>query len=132
MDHLPEIEVWVQDHSEQRYDTAGDYWAEPKIKNPLKWHVQLSEMTDWRHEFLVLIHELIEMALTTNDNIAWEDIDTFDTGPGAESDDPGNMPEAPYHEQHVRATYIEQKIAKMLGVDWEEYNKAFELLKWRN
>lgn len=126
MKHLPNITISPCPHKEQRYDTAGDYGD-----SQFGWWINVSEMKDWRHEFLVIIHELVEMGLTKNDNVFWEDIDKFDTeGEGKDHADPGTLESAPYHIQHERATNIEKLFALYLGVDWEEYNNELDKLEY--
>jgi hypothetical protein len=126
--HLPNIDIRTINHYNQKYPTAGDYFE--LCGN---WHVRISRMKDWRYEFLVLMHELTEMALTKHHNIDWELIDEFDIrGKGATHPDPGTLEEAPYHNEHALATQIEKKLAKMLGVDWETYDLAFEDLEYPN
>lgn len=126
MDHLPKITIRIIPHSLQNYDTAGDY---EQLKTG--WLVSVSEMSDWRHEALVMIHELVEMILTKHNGVKWEDIDNFDTTIGRELDDPGNCPKAPYHKEHIAATNIERLLAQLLGVNWAEYDKSFDDLEWR-
>ncbi len=42
--------------------------------------------------------------------------------------EPGEHPGAPYHDEHMFATRIEEMLAKQLGVDWAEYERAIEAL----
>lgn len=121
------ISIRIIDHKDQRYDTAGDY-----IELGDEWFITLSKTNDWRYWFLVLIHELVEMGLTKNDNIDWDKIDLFDMiGDGSESDDPGSLENAPYHEQHKKAEQVEKMVAKFLGVDWQEYSDALDALEYK-
>ena len=127
MRHLPDIDHRVIPHTDQYYDTAGNYWDDGS-----EWKMRVSKMEDWRYEALVTLHEFIEMCLTTHHNISWDDIDYFDRNEGKDSDDPGRMPEAPYHNEHMLAMQLEKKFAKMLGVDWKKYDSSFADLKWRD
>lgn len=127
MDRLPNILSQTIPHSCQDYDTAGDYSECQKM-----WVVRISQLGNWKHEFLVLIHELVEMALTKEHGVDWKDIDRFDKeGEGANHPDPGTLVSAPYHNEHMLATQIEQKVAKMLGVDWKEYEESFDNLEYK-
>jgi hypothetical protein len=127
MEHLPNIEVTVQDHKNQLYDTAGDYG-----EDSVGWWLSISKSSDWRHEGLVLIHELVEMMLTKNDGVKWSDVDDFDIhGEGKGHPDPGSLWNAPYHKQHKQAEQIEKRLAKMLGVNWEEYNDALDAMEYK-
>ena len=104
---------------EQRYETIGDYFVDDGVLQ-----IRVTKQRDWRYEFLIALHELIEEATTRNLGIKEEDILAFDVGPvGGKSDDPGSMTEAPYHKQHVFAENVERLVAAELGVDWEEYSK---------
>lgn len=122
MTHLPDISVSVTPHRAQRYDTAGDYDQFGK-----GWWVNISELPDWRFEFAILIHELVEMALTKHRGISWDTITKFDMDSG--DTDPGSLPEAPYHKEHVFAEKIERLVAEELGVDLGEYNRILDSLE---
>lgn len=122
MKHLPRVYSVTIPQKEQLYATSGNYWEEHK-----NWYVRVSETSDWRYEFLVLLHELVEMALTKRRGIDWNLIDEWDMmGPGKDSDDPGAMEDAPYHKEHMQAESIERQVAEMLGVVWDEYQKALD------
>lgn len=124
---MDEISVHIIPHRNQKYSTCGDYWELGE-----RWDVRISKTEDWRHSYLVLIHELTEMALTKNDGVNWDDIDKFDMeGDGKDHPDPGTLKSAPYHKQHLLATVIERRLAKMLNVDWDEYNEALDSLEYK-
>ncbi len=106
---------------EQRYPTLGDYWTNKDGAT----HIVVSAMKDWRHEFLIGLHELVEEALTRHRGIPEPDIMAYDEA-HPQSADPGMGPDAPYHREHVAATAIEMLVADMLGVKWSEYEKACE------
>lgn len=126
--HLPSINIKVIPHSEQRYETVGDYWDD---ENGVK-QIRVSESTP-HYEFLVAIHELIEAYLVASKGIKIEDIDTFDKEfekmrseyPKFIGDmEPGDNDSAPYFHEHQMATRVEKWMAQNLGIDWEVYNKA--------
>lgn len=79
-----------------------------------------------KYEFLVALHELIEMSLCKFAGISFKSIDNFDKDfeqlrqPGDESE-PGDDPKAPYAKQHLLATGVEKIVAAELGVDWKVY-----------
>jgi hypothetical protein len=56
----------------------------------------------------------------------FEHLPLDDTIVNVENAEPGDDPSAPYHEQHVAATWFEKQLAIRLGVDWEAYNKEVE------
>lgn len=131
MQHLPHIRSIVIPSICQNYPTAGDYENAGSEKYPF-WKIKIAQMPDWRHEALLLIHELTEMLLTAHDGIDWKDITEWDTlGAGKDSDDPGALPDAPYHRQHMKAEQIEKQLAEWLGVDWAEYNTALDALEYK-
>lgn len=123
MVHLPRISVNTRPHATQHYDTAGDYQA---LKDA--WVIRVSELSDWRREGLILVHELVEMLLTKSNDVSWDDITKFDTESG--HPDPGTLPEAPYHKEHMVALKIEKALAKELGIKWKDYNNELDSLEY--
>lgn len=107
-------------HRYQRYDTLGDFQT-----TAAGLLITVSELGDWRYEFLVMLHEFVEEALTRHRGIAEPDIMSFDLD-HPDLDDPGMDPSAPYHREHVTATSLEMLLAQELGVDWTAYEKACE------
>jgi len=115
-------------HKYQRYNTLGDYQKVDYADGAGTLQgagvlITVSQLGDWRYEFLIALHEFIEEALTRHRGIAEPDIMAFDLA-HPDADDPGMLPEAPYHREHVTATAIEMLIAQELGVDWTAYGKA--------
>jgi hypothetical protein len=54
------------------------------------------------------------------------DVDRFDMAyekhrKAGDVSEPGDDPAAPYHAQHVAATWFEMRLAEKLGVDWDKY-----------
>lgn len=135
-------------HRNQRYETCGDWW----FTAPLHLEVRSSETGDWRYNFLVQVHEIIEAGLCKQRGIKEEDVTRFDKSFECEREkrlgeflfanqtdwhpakqdeyhslevaEPGDSVEAPYHREHVFATFVEKQLADQLGVDWEEYEKV--------
>lgn len=115
-------------HKQHRYDTVGDYYESGQIGTV---HVEVSEMFDRRYEFLIAIHELIEMCLCDVSGISNKQIDDFDIGWKDFEDrfgEPGNDPKAPYYEQHQTAMRVEKELAEQMGVNWQEYEKFIDSL----
>lgn len=118
-------------HKSQAYETVGDwYWDE--FGN---LEIKVSEMGDWRYEFLVALHEMVEVMLCRQHDIGQEAITDFDIKFESLRDsfpkiigqqEPGDMVSAPYHEEHVIATGIERRIAVELAVNWKKYNDTVE------
>lgn len=131
-------------HSEQRYDTVGDYWRteitdeyhDGTVEKHERLDLRVSDLGNEDYEFLVLIHELIEEHLTRNDGIPEPVIKAFDEqfeqeraqGLHAVDAEPGHDPRAPYRAQHAFAELIERLVAYELGVNWQAYEKAIEAL----
>jgi hypothetical protein len=113
-------------HDQQRYETVGD-WQWNDKGNLL---ITISNMNDWKYNFLVAFHEQIEVMLCKAKGISQESVDNFDMeyearrSPEDTTSEPGDSELAPYHNEHVFATKLEQEMAKDLGVNWEEYEKA--------
>jgi len=110
----------------QRYDTVGDYYVDENGKRVFS----ISSMEDWRYEFLILIHELVESTLCKDRGVSGEEIDAFDfafeknRNPEDKTSEPGDDPAAPYFREHQFASKIERMVADELGVDWDEYGRA--------
>lgn len=115
-------------HSAQRYPTCGDWLYEDG-----QLHIRVSKMSDSRFEFLVALHELVEVKLCEWSGVTQEMVDKFDMDyekhrhPNDNSE-PGDSPDAPYRFQHCLATGVERIVAAVLGVDWLEYEKAIDAL----
>ncbi len=111
-------------HKNQRYPTVGDWFERKGVQR-----FCVSKMPDWRWEFLVVIHELIEWALCRHEGIPEKPITAFDEqfekkrklGYYHIEDEPGDHPDAPYRRQHFLATSIERILAFALHVDWAQY-----------
>lgn len=113
----------------QRYNTVGDYYGE--IAN--NETVNISDMGDWRYEFLTALHELIESSLCRKRSITLGMIDSFDAEfeKNRKADDvseAGDNPSAPYYREHQFATKIEKMVAEELEVDWNTYGKIVDKL----
>jgi hypothetical protein len=122
------MQIQTIPHKEQRYDTVGDFWEEGDVTN-----FRISEMSDPRYEYLVLIHELVEYFLCKLGGVSLKSIDEFDVAfekaraPG-NFDEPGDDQRAPYFMQHQLATVVERVFAVMLGVLWRDYEQEVQSL----
>ncbi|HEY4799510.1 MAG TPA: hypothetical protein VII99_10580 [Bacteroidia bacterium] len=123
-------------HNAQRYDTVGDYF----YKHINEIIIRVSDFSAAvahsnamlsteevkaaeKMEFCVMIHEFVESFLCHQDNIKTSDIDKWDLD-HLDDEDPGSNPEAPYHTQHMFATEVEKLMCSILGLDWDEYDRA--------
>jgi len=124
---MKQVTIKTIPHKKQRYETPGDYFNIGKKET--MFHI--SDLKNNDYEFLVAIHEIIEWYFTERAGIKEKDIMKFDKEFEAKrktgnTDEPGNDPSAPYYEQHQFATFIEKQIAKELGINWREYEHAFD------
>jgi hypothetical protein len=90
--------------------------------------VRVSDLGDWRYNFLLARHEMDEAILCKANGITTKQVIERDASPEAEKDDPDSFsgyPGAPYQAQHNDALASEWQMARLLGVDWDEYGKAF-------
>lgn len=111
---------------EQRYNTVGDYYTDAEGNRVFA----VSDMHNWKYEFLVTLHELIESSLCQDREISDESIDAFDIAfeklrpENPDIGEPGDDINAPYFREHQFATKVERMMADELGVDWDEYSKV--------
>lgn len=132
------IDIATIPHSQQRYETVGDWYWKGKPEGNCFWNhctlvIRVSKMKDWRHEVCVAIHELVEVVICKWTGITQKEVDTFDMAfeknrkPG-NFDEPGDDNRAPYRIAHCIATGVERTVAAMLGVFWKLYEKEIESL----
>ena len=126
---MNEINIKVIPHNEQRYETVGDYFRDEKGV----MQIRVSEMSDKRYAFLVMIHEVAEVMLTETRGISEFDILAFDESFEANRiegniEEPGDEPDAPYVDEHCIATAIERLMCAALGIKWKKYDEECNLL----
>lgn len=120
-------------HLEQRYNTCGD-WVFDQNGD---LNIKISDTSDTDHRFshLVAIHELIEALLCLESGVTTQDVDAFDHEALQKHPDvePGDLPSAPYYEEHQVATGVERILAAQMGVMWLAYeNELSELTEEYN
>jgi hypothetical protein len=130
-------------HHTQRYPTVGDWYFTKEATLTEKGgfteevlHIKVSSLSDWRHEFLVILHELIEVGLCKHAGITQEAVDEYDiafekdraAGRYRKDEEPGNKPNAPYVLQHGVASGVERIVAAELRVPWDAYVAEVEAL----
>jgi hypothetical protein len=114
------MKIFIQSilQSDQRYATVGDYqWIADDL------YINVTDLPDKRHMYLIAIHELVEALLCDISNVSCEEIDQWDFNwdrPG----EPGDNSAAPYFTQHQIATAIEKLCAFEMLTDWAEYEQA--------
>lgn len=125
------IEVRTIPHNQQRYDTVGDWWTDEE-----GWHIRVSYLGNWRYNFLVAFHELLECAWCKQRGVSEAAVTFHDIGfeknrrPGDLSE-PGDDPRAPYRVGHQFASLVERFAAFALGVEWGAYEAAVNALEYR-
>lgn len=117
-------------HALHRYPTVGD-WINDAFGD---LHIRVSSTGNWRYDFLVALHELIEATLCNERGIDEPTIAEFDMRfeeqreLGMVQGEPGHALDAPYRKEHQFAESIERAVAEELGVDWGEYEATLERL----
>lgn len=116
-------------HEDQRYETVGD-WQNKKNGD---LDITVSDLGDWKMNFLIAFHEQIEAVLCRDRCISQEDVDNFDKEyearrPEGDTSEPGDSPLASYNREHVFATKLEKKLARELNVDWRKYEETINSL----
>src|SRR5947209_20472397 len=102
-------------HEAHRYETCGDWF----YADDGTLHIKVSELSDWRREMLVAVHELIEVLTCKNDGVSQDVVDKFDKEYKGDGE-PGDDPSAPYVKQHCLATGIERILAQQWEVNWKQ------------
>jgi hypothetical protein len=121
-----DIHIKTIDHKSQKYPTVGDYWEDEEGV----LQIRVSELGNWKENFLVAIHEMIEFHLCKHKGITNETITNFDLyyekrreqGLVTENSEPGFSQDAPYKNQHMISTGVELILAALLSVDWLSYD----------
>lgn len=121
--HLPVIKCISL--LENRFTTLGD-WMETA---PGEFMITVTEMVDWRHETLVLLHELVEWAICQRDGVRTADCDAFDAlweqelrnGLQRPETEAGFDRRCPYRKGHVWGCRVERAFAFLFGVSWADY-----------
>lgn len=116
-------------HDKQLYPTAGD-WRFDSNGDLL---IRVSQLSDWRREALIAVHELVEVLICKHKGVTTEEVDKFDMAfeknrAEDNDDEPGDDPKAPYVHQHCIATGVERILAAELGVSWKEYEDELNAL----
>jgi hypothetical protein len=110
-------------HSEQRYNTVGDWRID---ENTIT--VKVSSELGHRNAHLVAIHELVEAVLCLWHGVKEADVDAWDLE--HEEPEPGELRNCPYQKEHQIASIVEQLVAHELDVDWEMYeDQIFRIWK---
>jgi hypothetical protein len=131
-------------YDKMRYPSAGDYHM---VKIPVDFNyiskfedveqIDIADLGDEKLELLVFLHEAIESILTREVGIDEQIIMDFDLafeeerelGLHSDTAEPGMDPRSPYREQHIIAEKCERAVAKLLKINWKEYEKKINELE---
>ncbi len=118
------INIETIPYEQMRYKTAGDYY----LDQDGTYQVRISSLSTQTREMAVALHEIWEMFEVLVKGISFATIDQFDrkcenTRQPGNTDEPGDDPKAPYHQEHVRATGVERLFMAIVGENWQEYEK---------
>ena len=114
------ITIETIDHNRQRYNTVGDWLYDPDLD---ELTIFVSKQETFQYELAVGVHELVEAVLCINDGVSQKDVDAFDFSlPKNLEDEPGDLPDAPYANQHCIATGIERLLIACFGLQWKPYD----------
>lgn len=124
-----EIHIKTIPHSQQRYETVGDYWYDRKGI----LQIRVSKMDTSISEQLVAVHELVEVIMCLHKGVKISDIDKFDNEFEAKrkkgnNDEPGFDRNAPYRNEHAIATAVELIMCGYLDVPWQEHELQVNFL----
>jgi hypothetical protein len=118
MKHLPLMIMNCVPHRLQRYDSCGDWYDLNGVT-----HFTISQM-DIDKEMETLLHELLEWHLCQKAGITAAMVDKWDFA-HPDSDDPGSLKGCPYKKQHEAAMKLSKLAVKLMGHNWEQYNKEY-------
>lgn len=122
-----EIHIKTIPIESMRYPSCGDYWYDDLGI----LQVRVADMGDEFYEKMVVIHELIEEAITKKRGITEQQIMDFDLyyekrreqGLVPEDSEPGFDQHAPYKKEHTFATSVEMGMCALAEEDWNTYDK---------
>ncbi|MDE2104081.1 MAG: hypothetical protein KGL39_42985 [Patescibacteria group bacterium] len=100
-----------------RHAQMGDWWYADEGQ---RLHIRVVDDVAEDVQFLVALHELVEVYLCRQRGISQVCVDAFDAAHAAEhandDEEPGDDPRAPYRREHRFACLIEHLVAHELGL----------------
>lgn len=129
MKPIKEINIKVIPHSEQKYETVGNYWRD----SDGSIQIRISELPRNTYELIVAAHEFFEVILTEARGIPERAITDFDIAFENErrignEDEPGDDINAPYRLEHCIATAVERLMCSELYESWKNYDEECKKL----
>lgn len=137
------IRIEVIPNAEHRRPFTGADWyfttehtlapaGSGKMSVPIEvLHVKVSNMSDWRREMILAMHEVVEAILCKHNGVTQEQVDDFDKlyQKSHDSDiEAGDAVDAPYRREHCFATAVERMMAAEMDVDWGDYERELDEL----
>jgi hypothetical protein len=106
----------VSDPSKIRFEGIGD-WMNAETGNRL---VIVAELPNPDMTLALAIHEIVEQHLCHRNSVSTLSVDLWDEAYTGD-EEPGEVPGAPYFDEHAAAIVVEKCVCETLGVDWEDY-----------
>ncbi len=99
-----------------QYDDGYDYWVDEKGT----LQIRIAEFENPDFAIFWAIHELLEAWRCAKAGIPLEAIEKFDAL-HKDHEDPGSLPDAPYHKQHMQSLTIQHILCEQDGYNYDEY-----------
>jgi hypothetical protein len=125
------IIIETVENSELRYATLGDWFYNPADKS---YHIHVARFAELeetegltysqQYEWLIALHEIVELYMCLSNGVSQEDVDKFDMGIGNGLQEPGNDTSAPYYEEHQTAMSVEILLAQTNGLSIRDYEEV--------
>lgn len=93
-----------------RYESLGDWFFKDN-----ELIIQVADLGTEEEQFLVALHELVEVKLCMLRGITQDQVDAFDFNFKGH-DEPGDDPAAPYRKEHRFAALVEMLMAHEMGM----------------
>ena len=109
-------------HDQQRYETVGDWYYDPDGNLIINVSNDHPDYPTKDEQFLVALHELVEVVLCQKRGITQEQVDAYDFAQLGTmhskyiDDEPGDHKDAPYRKEHRFACLIEHLMAHEMGI----------------
>lgn len=126
------IEIEFKPVHLMRYPTVGDYFylSDGTLK------IEIADTSNEFYNKMILIHELVEEAITKKNGITEQQIMDFDLafekarelGLKTADEEPGFCNDAPYKEAHYYATSVEMGMCALTKTSWKDYDYAVNSL----
>lgn len=117
---------FIQDDQHRNGQGPADWWFDENGD----FQIRVTDMGDWRYNYLCARHEMDEIAGCKHAGITTQQVDDYCAIPESElpsePDSFSGYPKSPHQKQHNDALAAEWQFSRVLDVDWVEYGKSFE------